>query len=606
VSRAPLTSSYEAIVRAVVRFGRFRKRWTLLGGAGRFVAIGIGALLAWFLIDWVLPLPAWPLVLLFAAAVGVLLFAAVQWVLLPSLRRVRPEREAIEAESLHGRLDNQLIGSLQLGREVLDAEKTGRPLGYSPVLVHELVHRTHAKLPQIDLPKLVDRRPAYKRLRAGGAVLVVALACLIFAWPAVAMRVQRLADAWASVLDSIFQVELTATPGDIAVVRGRPLSLGVQVKGARRDLVTLIRTDPETGSTQVDDLALRAESSSFHIPAAEKTFRYQFEYGGRRTPQYTARVGDLPDINAINFEMAFPAYTGQSTRTLSGRVPRLDALAGTGVLVSFAATTDLHPEQCYVEWQDGSKQQIPISGRFGHFSFTVGRPDRATIHLTGEYGRGFEMASPLSFEIAVQRDTPPVVTVPLKNRKLTLLAEEAAMFALPWSAEDDFGVAEVNLEYRIDTVDELLQRPTREGSVPRRIEPAQDRVKGTFAEMFKTLDPPLEPGDRITITVWARDNNTEDGPGTGRSLPVEIVVVRPDLAAFVEQQYAFESQSLLSGLRRVKRATDLLVEPDKSVRTETAHAVEKQTLKSRVSQEAWPSGSEDATGDYFRLLSGEK
>ena len=37
-------------------------------------------------------------------------------------------------------------------------------------------------------------------------------------------------------------------------------------------------------------------------------------------------------------------------------------------------------------------------------------------------------------------------SIVLKNRKLTLLAEEAAAFALPWVAEDDFGVSEVDFE----------------------------------------------------------------------------------------------------------------------------------------------------------------
>jgi hypothetical protein len=162
------------------------------------------------------------------------------------------------------------------------------------------------------------------------------------------------------------------------------------------------------------------------------------------------------------------------------------------------------------------------------------------------------------------------------------------------------------LEYRIDTVDELLGRPTRTGAVPRRVEPAQDRVKGQFAEMFKTLQPPLQPGDRITMSVSAKDNNTETGPGFGKSLPIEIVVVRPDIGSFVEQQFAFGSMGMLQGLKRVQRATDLLVEPEKTDRTEKAQAADKKAVKSRVSQENWPSGSEDDVGRYFQLLSGEK
>jgi len=163
----------------------------------------------------------------------------------------------------------------------------------------------------------------------------------------------------------------------------------------------------------------------------------------------------------------------------------------------------------------------------------------------------------------------------------------------------------VNLEYRIDTIDALLGRAPREGTVPRRIEPARDLVKGRFAEMFKTLDPPLQPGDRITLSITGKDNNTETGPGAGRSLPVEIVVVRPDLSGFVEQEFGFGAATLMGGLQKIKRSTDLLIEPTKTVRTEAPLPPDKQALKVRSEQEATPAAGGDAMADYFNLLSGD-
>jgi len=87
-------------------------------------------------------------------------------------------------------------------------------------------------------------------------------------------------------------------------------------------------------------------------------------------------------------------------------------------------------------------------------------------------------------------------------------------------------------------------------------------------------------------------------------LPVEIVVVRPDLSGFVEQQFGFGEPSVLGGLQKVKRATDLLVEPIKTVRTEKQNVVDKQPLKVRAAQEPAPVANGDAVADYFNLLSG--
>ena len=600
-----MTLAYQTIIEVISRFGRFRKRWSVLHGLAVAMLLGPGSLLAWFCVDWLIHLPPWPLLLAFVVVVGLGLWGLVGLVR-PLLRRVRLEREALVVEALHGRLDNRLIGSLQLGREMAESSQSGGAPGFSSELVGALVEHTALSLSQEDVRRLVDIRPTRRRLAGAVGVAAAILLCLVFARSAVAARWDRLQDAYAAVLDSLFPVQWRVTPGDVAVVRGRPVTLAVEVRPARRNEVRLLRTVERAKQTQITPLTLTAGKGELTIARAEESFTYQFDYAGRKSQQHKVSVGDLPEISAINYELAYPAYTGQASRTLSGRLPRLQGLPGTGVLVSFAATTDLDSNACYVQWQDGSRQLIPITGRFGNFSFTIARPDRFSIYLTGSYGKGFEMQQPINCEVALQTDEPPTVKLVIRNRKLVLMAEEAQTFALPWLAEDDFGVAEVNLDYRIDTVDALLGRAPRQGSVPRRIEPSQERVKGQFGEMFKAFSPPLQPGDRITMTISAKDNNTETGPSVGKSLPVEIVVVQPDLAAFAEQRYAFGGQSLLGGLRRVQRATDLLIDPDKNVRTEKKQAIDKLDLRSRVNQESWPSGAEDSVGDYFRLLSGEK
>ena len=595
-----LNSTLRGLRAAVVAFGNYRKQWSVLHAASLAVLALVGGLLLWFLLDWAFKLPAWPLFGLFVIAVVGGVGAAVYWLLPPLSQSVEVEREALVIEGLHGSLDNQIIGSLQLGQEVSDAKARG----YAAEYVVALLEHTRIRVSELRLQQLVDLTRT-KRLLGGASVVLLAAVLILFLAPAaVSERIHRLQDAYATVMDALFPVDLRVSPGDAAIVRGRPVTLSLEAVGARRDQVTLYRTDLQTKKTEVTPLVLQQKKAAFPIEKAAQSFSYQFEYGGRRTPLHRVLVDDLPEISAINYELAPPAYTGQPTRTLTGRLPKVAGLAGTNALVSFAATTDLHPELCYVEWADGSRQQLSVSGRFGHFGFTLAKPDRATIHLTGVLGKGFEMANPLSFELVVQPDAPPTVRVLLKNRQLTMLAEEAANFAVDWVSEDDYGVAEVNLSYRIDTVDALLGRPTREGAVPRRIEPARDLVKGRFADMFKALDPALQPGDRVTITLTAKDNNTETGPGVGKSLPVEIVVVRPDLTGFVEQNFGFGTPSLLEGLKKVKRTTDLLVEPEKSVRTEKVPPVDKQALKVRPNQEPWPGGSGDATADYFNLLSG--
>jgi len=601
---------HEVLGRTLLSFGRYRKQWSLFHGAARFIIAGPGLLLLWFIADVFIKLPAWPLVLSFAAITGFSVGALVWWVLKPQLRSIDVEHEAYVIESLHGKLDNQIIGSLQLGREVIAAGPSAK-LGYSIHFVSELLLRTARTLETLSVRDLLDLRDARRAVAAASVILLISISCVIFAQAAVNERIARLQDAYALILDSLFPVELRVTPGDVAVIRGRSIKLAVDIPGARRREVRLSRVNPATQEVSTETLQLENNKTERIFENAQESFDYYFEYGNRKSSMHRVLVGDLPDVKTINYEMAFPIYTGQPTRTLTGRIPKLRGLTGTNVLVSFAATTDLHPDLSYVEWQDGSKQAIQFSGRFGHFSFPITRLDRATICLTSALARPphekeWRMEQPISFDVDVQRDELPSVQILLKTKKMTMFAEQAAIFAFEYLAEDDFGIADVTMEYRIEAIDELLGRKPRQDAQSRLIEPARERVKGKFTDMFKTLNPPLEPGDRITITVSAKDNNTETGPGGSRSTPIEIVVVRPDLDAFVEQQFRFGTQSPMGEMVKIKRVTDLLVDPTKTVRTEAVQKIEKKDVKTLAKQESWPSGAEDATGDYFRLLSGEK
>ncbi len=376
--------AYRAVEAAVRGFGAFRKRWAVLEGLAGFVVLGPGCLLLWFLGDWLIGLPPWPLLGTFAIAILVGLWAAGWKLARPALRRVRVDDEALLIESLHGKLDNQVIASLQLGREVSDAQG---PLGYSAGLVAALVEQTAALLSRVSLRALLDLRRARRWLGAAATVAVAALACLVFAGDAVAARAARLRDAYAAILDALFPVTMIAHPGDVAVVRGRPVTLSVEVRGARRRQVRLVRGQTAEGRRQTtDELALDEGKASFQVARAEESFTYEFEYGGRRTPRHTVLVGDLPTLSAIHYELSYPAYTGQPPRTLVGQVAKLQGLVGTEVLVSFAATTELHPDHCRVVWQGAPEQEVSVSGRFGHFAFVITRRERAELRLTGAYG----------------------------------------------------------------------------------------------------------------------------------------------------------------------------------------------------------------------------
>ncbi|NQT86055.1 hypothetical protein HQ560_04780 [bacterium] len=613
MSRQAVGDHLDTLRALVTDFGAHRRRWRRLVGASRFLLLGPGLLLLWIALDAWVGLGAWPLLIAFALIIVSAVTSLCRDVA-PSLgASLEAHREALVIEDLHGELDNCLIGALQLGEGALGSDAERR--GHAPLLIEALLQRTAERLRPVNLKRLLDLAIPRRFAAAGAVVLAIWLGLGVGARPVLAERCANLHNAWAVLLDTLFPVTLTVSPGDTAIVRGSALALAVDIDGARRPQATLTLIDDETGKETQHTLDLHAEvvdgqavdRARRRLTDMQKPLQYYFSYGAQQSPTYRVDVGDRPAIQAISYELVYPAYTGQPPRTLTGLVPKLQALPGTSVLVSFAATTDLHPDLCRVEWQDGSRQELTIQGRFGHFSFTMDQADQASVFLCGVHGAGFEMKKPLSLALGLERDQPPSISIRVRKKELILLAEEAAAFALPFVAEDDFGLTEVKLSYRITALDEMMGRGPRQGELVRRVEPAPDRLKGTFEAMFESLAPPLVPGDKVVLELTAKDNNSETGPGLGRSRKLSFVVVRPDLGAFTEKEFGFAQRaSVLGGLQKSKRVTDLLVEAERTVRTEKPLPVEKKDVKARVRSEGWPSGSEDRVGDYFKLLSGSR
>jgi len=591
----------------LLQFGRFRKRWAVIDGISRFLILSMGAMLGWFLADWIIRLPLWPLFLLFVACGLLGVWAAVRHLLQPLLHRVHVEREALVVERLHGNLDNSLIGSVQLGGELEQAGDASKHFGAE--LVRALVANTAESLQKVSVKSLVDLTRHRRRLISAAGIVLVSTVCLFAAGDAVRARGTRLLDAWALVLDTFFPVHLIVTPGDRAVVRGSAVELGVDAAGSRRREITLCISDTATNAVSRRQLPLVNRRATSGKITAENSFVYHFDYDGRLSGTHRITVEDLPEVKAINYEITPPAYTSQPMQTYTGRIVRLQELYGTQVVVNFAASTELAAEGCYYRWMSDESRQhgLDISGRFGSFSFVIEQADRVSIHLTGYLGEGFEMAQPLSFEVDVRADKAPTVVVPVKEKDSRLQADQARSLRVPWLARDDYGVQEVSVKFEVDAISELLGRPRREGKFTQRIEPPRDRVQGQFQSLFDGIQPPLEPGDQVRLKVSATDTNTETGPGVGMSDEISVLVIGGRMGSEFDMgepgwRQMRERELALDFSERVKRSTDLGRSPITTILKEKPQVVVKAAVQAIPSQKKMLGDAEDEMGWYFELL----
>ncbi|MEM7810664.1 MAG: hypothetical protein AAF532_04200 [Planctomycetota bacterium] len=333
----------------------------------------------------------------------------------------------------------------------------------------------------------------------------------------------------------------------------------------RRRVVPGVATGPRTFRVAVsdprDDLKLFVRGGDYRHaspylvrvvdpPAVESAAVTVFrpEYlggGGGARPRPLSDVGiDVPAESGVLLELtlskplstvivSWPGHrlgvrrdVDASTATLSAGDAdelRLDGsfaaavLAGDGVLRVPLLVTDA---------ADGFIRDVP-PGRVASSAagvLAVPSPTDLRIDLLDE--DGVPSIDPVRFEVRGSVDGPPALSIdgngvgPTVSDRVTIplsgVVEDDHALAVVEASARVFRGAEVAAEKRVG----LLREP---GAKTVRL---AGRVDGPA--LFETGDLALEPGDRIVLTVTARDGNVLTGPGVGTAGPFEFRVVTDD------------------------------------------------------------------------------
>ena len=601
---------YAAVRRAVTDFGRRRRAWRFLRELCLYLAVSLMAVLAWAVADWLLPLHPILVVAGLAAAGLIVVAGLAAWAAKAFLRRESLHREAVLIETFHGKLDNSLIGTLQL---VEEAKAGGALATGSTELIGALAAQAADRLKAEHLPRLIDRRPAATAAGAALALLAVAglLAALVPGF--IAGRIASARGGYLALTEVLWPVRLAVMPGDRTLLRGEEgVTLAVEVAGGGAYGSAKLVAENEEGGAFIDvELPLSANAKvrraekvvdAETAAAVEKSFAYRFAVGRHISKPYTIRVVERPRIENMSAELHFPAYTQMMPQQLAGMFSAIRALRETAVTLSLAANKPLQKATLIFNNDDRTAQPLDISGRFAATQFSVKADAEARLDLVCE--DGYPMKESVRFKIEPIEDAAPEVQILLKKDELMLLKDEVKSFTFAYTASDDFGVSQVQVFYQVEPVDPTLGREKRSGEFkPLAFARPEQKIRDVMSKLFADVD--VKPGDRVTFYMVATDNNTKTGPSTGRSLSYSFVVVLPNLAGYNQPEFdwALRRSLLLGTLSKVRRNTDFLRLPERQVTAEKTVPAPKHKLAAHVASESWPAGVEQAVMDYLRLLS---
>jgi hypothetical protein len=259
----------------------------------------------------------------------------------------------------------------------------------------------------------------------------------------------------------------------------------------------------------------------------------------RRTESATQRE---PITGDIELTYRYPAYTGLAPRTVPGTNGEVSALAGTEVQLKTRSDREVERAELVI---NGEPLPLVVTGKrelTGSFVAKKAGTYHFVFHGTGREA----LATGPDIPLNVEADTPPQVSLLTPAAEIEI--DPGQQVTLKYEALDDYGLNGLALVFRTPGAKEETRLPL----------PRQDgrRDRNTYTWDLGTLK--VQPGDRISYYVEARDNDAVEGPKRGVSRTQVLRVY----SATEHRRAALEKAEALWG-RLVDHLADRLEGPDR-------------------------------------------
>jgi hypothetical protein len=415
---------------------------------------------------------------------GVMLAAAVRWLVLP-LRHRDDVAFAFYVESRAPALRQALLTAV----ETANATAAAPP---SPSLVARVVDGAVRLLSPLAVGATIERA---RVVRAGRAT-AVAFAALVLV---VALGPPSLRDA-ARVLFAPWSVAIAATPsapvvdvepGDATVARGGALDITATLVHHAADGAELVFRGDSAADWVRLPMGRNAGAFAVRLFDIVAPTEYYVEAAGVRSRSHRIRVSDLPAVQRLAVELRFPAYTGRAPeRDEDGG--DLAALVGTTVVVE--PTLTRAAKGGALVFDDGTSVPFAAAadGRL-RATFRVRVNGFYRVDLVADDGRS--VSGGVQYAVEALADRPPAVRIvtPGRDTKVSALDE----VTIDTHAEDDYGVRGLELRYRVNG--------GAERRIPLREPDAAGRVEAQGAHTILLEELGLQPGDLIAYNAAASD-----------------------------------------------------------------------------------------------------
>ena len=222
------------------------------------------------------------------------------------------------------------------------------------------------------------------------------------------------------------------------------------------------------------------------------------------SPRQRGEKAREPITGDIELTYLYPAHTNQASRTVSGTDGSITAPAGTEVRLRTRADRDVAAAALVI---DGKPAALKVEGTRGlSGSILCRKAGGYFFRFLDERGHVLAEGSPIP--IALQEDAPPQISI--ESPSIELEVDPQALVPIRYHADDDYGLSEIALIYRAPGSEQDSR------VIVQQIPESPRHLSGDATFDLRAIH--LAPGDSVTYTVEAIDNDAVAGPKSARAV----------------------------------------------------------------------------------------
>jgi hypothetical protein len=335
-----------------------------------------------------------------------------------------------------------------------------------------------------------------RKVRAARQAQLLALAAMLaLFWLGHGVHRQRPANAVGST--PLFSAEIELAPGDVEVEKGSSLLISARFARPPAEAALVVASDSGKTLRLPMTRALSDPVFAASLANLQEGAVYRVEYGGRKSRDHKIRVFEYPALVRADADLAYPAYTGLTNRTIRDAL-RVSAVEGAALKYTLqlnkpVARARLTGRANAIELAAGSNGVAIFDAGFLTNSL------RYSLQLTDSEGRSNR--TPAEFVIQVLSNRPPEIRIvfPSGDQRVSPLEE----LELQGEARDDFGLLKYGVGYGLA------------GQEPRFVELGQAAAaneKRRFTNQIALEDLGLAENRLLSYFAWAEDYGPDGQP----------------------------------------------------------------------------------------------